>query len=74
MPDAYTVGTEQLLIGGLLSEQMGWSNATTLHLIEDLKRDSSLRFPVVATEIWLRLQLDNQTPGEVGELLLNCAR
>ena len=74
MPSAYTAGTERMLLGGLLADQLQWSNATTEFVVDDLRHDIDLRFLMVGTEIWLRQQWGNETSDAIGERLLALAR
>jgi len=74
MPSAYTEGTERILLGGLLPDQLQWSRATTGFIIDDLRHDVDLRFIMVGTEIWLRQHFGNETSDAIGEKLLALAR
>jgi asparagine synthase (glutamine-hydrolysing) len=74
IPSAYTDGTERILLGGLLAEQLQWSRATTEFIVEDLSHDIDLRFLMVGTEIWLRQQFGSETTDAIGEKLLAHAR
>jgi asparagine synthase (glutamine-hydrolysing) len=70
IPSAYTDGTERLLLGGLLADQLHWSRATTEFIVDDLRHDIDLRFLMVGTEIWLRQQFGSETSDGIGEKLL----
>ena len=74
MPHSYTDGTEQILLGGLLADQLQWSRATTEFIVDDLRHDIDMRFLMVGTEIWLRQQFGNETSAAIGEQLLAHAR
>jgi asparagine synthase (glutamine-hydrolysing) len=74
IPSAYTDGTERILLGGLLAEQLQWSRATTEFVVDDLRHDIDLRFLMVGTEIWLRQQFGSETSDAIGEKLLAQAR
>jgi len=69
MPGSYTAGTERLLVGGLLADQLGWSRLTTQSIAESLRGLDSLRFLAVGMEILLRQHLDHQSAAAVGEQL-----
>jgi len=73
MPASFTTGTERLLIGGLLADQLGWSAATTRNVVDSLARQGHLRYLAVGAEIFLRQQLGGLSAGAVGEQL-NAAR
>lgn len=70
IPSAYTAGTERMLLGGLLADQLQWSRATTEFIVDDLTHDIDLRFLLVGTEIWLRQQFGGETSDAIGEKLL----
>ena len=74
IPSAYTDGTERILLGGLLAEQLHWSRATTEFIVDDLRYDVDLRFLMVGTEIWLRQQFGSETSDGIGEKLCAHAR
>ncbi len=74
IPSAYTDGTERILLGGLLADQLQWSRATTEFIVDDLSYDIDLRFLMVGTEIWLRQQFGSETADAIGEKLLAHAR
>ena len=74
MPHHYTAGTEQLLVGGLLSDLLGWSSTTTAAVVEALGQAQWLRFDAVALEIWLRQALAGETAEETGERLVALAK
>lgn len=74
IPHSYTDGTERLLLGGLLAEQLHWSEATTRLVVDDVRHDAGLRFLLVGMEIWLRLLFGNETAEAVGEKLVAHAR
>lgn len=69
VPASFTAGTERILIGGLLPDQLGWSRATTSSIVEGLARHEHLRYRTVGAEIFLRQKLGGQTPESVGEQL-----
>ena len=70
IPGAYTAGTERILLGGLLADQLQWSKATTEFIVDDLRHDIDLRFLLVGTEIWLRQQFGNEGSDAIGEKLV----
>ena len=70
IPGAYTAGTERILLGGLLADQLQWSKATTDFIVDDLRHDIDLRFLLVGTEIWLRQQFGNEGSDAIGEKLV----
>jgi asparagine synthase (glutamine-hydrolysing) len=74
IPSAYTEGTERILLGGLLADQLQWSRATTDFVVDDLRHDIDLRFLLVGTEIWLRQQFSSETSDAIGEQLVAHAR
>ena len=74
IPSAYTEGTERILLGGLLADQLQWSSTTTEFMVDDLRHDIDLRFLMVGTEIWLRQQFRSETSEAIGEQLLSHAR
>lgn len=73
IPHAYTAGTERLLRGGVLADQLQWSQATTGFVVDDLRHDSDLLFLMVGMEIWLRQVLGHETPETLGEKLIASA-
>lgn len=74
MPHSYTDGTERILLGGMLADQLQWSAATTRLIVDDARHDTGLRFLVVGMEIWLRLLFGDETAEAVGETLVAHAR
>jgi asparagine synthase (glutamine-hydrolysing) len=70
MPD-YSLGSERLLVGGLLAEHLGWSSAATALIVADLSQKGHVfRFLTVGFELWLRLYFGNESPDELGERLV----
>jgi asparagine synthase (glutamine-hydrolysing) len=74
IPHSYTDGTERILPGGMLANQLQWSAATTRLLVDDMRQDAGLRFLLVGMEIWLRLVFGDETTDAVGETLVAHAR
>jgi asparagine synthase (glutamine-hydrolysing) len=71
MPDDYSLGSERLLVGGLLAELLGWSSTATTLIVSDLAQKGNFsRFLAVGFEIWLRLFFGNESPDELGERLV----
>lgn len=70
IPHSYTDGTERILLGGMLADQLRWSTATTRLLIDDARHDTDLRFLMVGMEIWLRVLFADETVDAVGETLV----
>ena len=68
------LGTERILLDGLLADQLQWSRATTEFIVDDLRHDIDLRFLMVGTEIWLRQQFGSETSDAIDERLLAHAR
>ena len=73
IPDAYTNGTERILLGGLLADQLQWSKATNRLVVDDLRHDADLRFLMVGMELWLQQLFGNETADAVSERLRACA-
>lgn len=74
IPSAHTDGTERILLGRLLADQLQWSRATTEFIVDDLRHDIDPRFLMVGMEIWLRQQFGSETSDGLGEKLLAHAR
>lgn len=73
IPHAYTHGTERILLGGLLADQLQWSKVTTGFIVDDLRHDTDLLFLMVGMEIWLRQAVGHETSDAVGETLVSYA-
>ncbi len=73
MPEAFTRGTQRLLLNGLLREQMEWSSATLDEILEMVKDDAAFRYHITGLEIWMRIFFGKETPDRVGEHLLTLA-
>ncbi|MGB8853686.1 MAG: asparagine synthase (glutamine-hydrolyzing) [Pirellulales bacterium] len=73
IPHAYTHGTERLLLGGLLADQLQWSKATTEFIVDDLRHDTDLLFLMVGMELWLRHVVGHETSDALGETLVSYA-
>jgi asparagine synthase (glutamine-hydrolysing) len=69
MPQSYFRGTERLLAGGLLAEQLGWSRQTTEWAIDSFRQSASPRFLAVSMEVWLQQTLGGQSIEAMGEAL-----
>jgi asparagine synthase (glutamine-hydrolysing) len=70
MPPFYSRGSERLLVGGMLAEQLGWSSAATDLIVSELRDDPGPRFLAAGLEIWLRLYFGNESPDALGERLV----
>ena len=73
MPTGLMRGSESLLVGGRLADQLGWSRGTAQTVVDDLRRSEHLRFVFVGVELWLRQQFGGETPGAQGETLVGLA-
>jgi len=71
MPKSYTRGTERLLVGGALAEQLEWSASTTRDVVAALSELNDLRYMTVGMEIFLQQHLGQQSAEEVGERLVS---
>ena len=70
MPSTYALGTENLLIDGLLAEHLDWSKEATRRIASDLNMIPEFRFIVVSLELWLRINFAGETIDELGERLV----
>jgi asparagine synthase (glutamine-hydrolysing) len=70
MPDVFSSGTERLLLGGLLVEQMRWSRAMSEEIVASLANDAELRYQLVGFEMWLQIFFDNVQPQEMAERIM----
>jgi asparagine synthase (glutamine-hydrolysing) len=73
IPHAYTHGTERILLGGLLADQLQWSKATTGFIVDDLRHDTDLLFLMVGMELWLRQVVGRESSDAIGETLVSHA-
>jgi asparagine synthase (glutamine-hydrolysing) len=73
IPDAYTRGTERILLGGLLADHLQWSRVTTEFIVDDLRHDTDLLFLMVGMEVWLRHVVGHETSDAIGETLVSHA-
>ena len=73
IPESFSSGTERLLAGGLLAEQMEWAARTADEIINLAATASNVRFRLVGLELWLRIFLDGADLEELGEQLMALA-
>lgn len=73
MPAAYTVGTEALLVDGMLFDVLEVDSHSGVHLLPLIARDPYLRFHAVGLELWLQLYFGNGTVEALGERLMSVA-
>jgi asparagine synthase (glutamine-hydrolysing) len=73
MPEAFSCGTQHLLVGGSFAELMEWSANTTQEIVTMLGKDPLLRFQVVGLELWARIFFGGEAPAALGEKLTDLA-
>jgi asparagine synthase (glutamine-hydrolysing) len=72
-PASFVRGTEQLLLGGLVAEYLGWSQGPLRDLLPTLDGHETVRFHLVSAELWLRIMAGGCIE-ELGERLVALAR
>ena len=78
IPADFMRGSERLLQGGMLADQLHWSRATADAIIGDCrwpaKWAADLRSSIVGMELWLRQRFDGETAEAQGETLAGLAQ
>jgi asparagine synthase (glutamine-hydrolysing) len=69
MPKEFSLGTQHLLVGGVLQELLKWPANVTQEIATWLGKDGSLRFRVVGLELWARIFFRGERPVVLGEQL-----
>lgn len=70
VPIAYDLGTESLLRGGAAGSLLRWTAAVERSMVEACRPDPNLRFHLVGLELWARMALGGDRPGQLGDKLL----
>lgn len=73
LPIEFSLGTQRLLIGGMVAEFMQWPTDITQEIVTILREDGHLRFHLVCLELWFRLFFGDETPEALGEKLIDLA-
>jgi asparagine synthase (glutamine-hydrolysing) len=69
VPNRFSSGAEQLLVGGTLPEMLGWQEKTTRDIVDSLADDGSLRFNLISLELWARMFFAGEPPAALADRL-----
>jgi asparagine synthase (glutamine-hydrolysing) len=69
VPNRFSSGAEQLLVGGMLPEMLGWQEKTTRDVVDSLADAGSLRFNLVSLELWARIFFGGESPAALADRL-----
>ncbi|MCC6981931.1 MAG: asparagine synthase (glutamine-hydrolyzing) [Bauldia sp.] len=73
VPEAFTLGSEAILAGGMVADRFGWTAEATRRVMAMAREDAHLRFQLAGAELWMRLFFDGASADALGERLLASA-
>ncbi len=71
VPHAHHAGVSAMLRGGVAAELLNWTSAATQDLLPRIEASPGLRVQMLGLEVWARIFIAGESPGQITERLLS---